>query len=102
MNRLAMLEEFVAKNPKDPFPRYGLAMELRNAGRLDEARTRFAEVMKEFPDYTASYLHYGNLLVKMGEKAEAAEVMRAGIAACERKNDGHALGELESALSEIT
>ncbi len=101
MNRIEMLEQFIAQNPKDPFPRYGLAMELKNAGRLEDAKARFAEVARDFPDYTPAYLHYGNLLVALGERAIAAEVLRVGIEACERKKDGHTLGELESALAAL-
>ena len=101
MNRIEMLESFMAKNPKDPFPRYGLALELRNAGRLEDARLRFADVVEQFPDYTAAYLHYGNLLVQMARKADAIAVMKQGVAACERKHDGHALAELEGALAAL-
>jgi hypothetical protein len=34
MDRLAMLQQFVAKRPDDPFARYGLAMELKKRGLL--------------------------------------------------------------------
>ncbi len=93
--------QFVEANPKDPFPRYGLAIELKNAGRLDEAERSFAELMKSFPDYAPAYLHAGNVLVGLGRRDEAAEVYRQGIAACVRKRDGHAQGELEAALAAL-
>ena len=37
MDRIEMLRQFIVANPKDPFPRYGLAIELKNQGRLEEA-----------------------------------------------------------------
>ena len=36
MDRLAMLQQFVAQRPDDPFARYGLAMELKKRGLLGE------------------------------------------------------------------
>jgi len=96
-----MLKEFAGKNPKDPFPRYGLAMEYKNAGRLEEAEVEFAHLLSTFPDYTPAYLHAGNLYRALGRRERAADVYRAGIDACERKGDGHALGEIEAALAEL-
>jgi tetratricopeptide (TPR) repeat protein len=101
MDRVAMLEEFIAKSPDDPFPRYGLALEHKNAGRLDKAAEVFAELMTRCPDYVAAYLHAGNTLVALGKKADAADVYRRGIAAARKKGDGHALGELEGALAQL-
>lgn len=98
MGRIESLREFIAQKPSDPFPRYGLAIELKNAARLDEAAAQFAELMEKFPDYTASYLHAGNVLAALGRRDEAAAVYRNGIEACVRKGDGHARGELEGAL----
>ena len=96
-----MLKEFAGNNPKDPFPRYGLAMEYKNAGRLEEAEVEFAHLLSTFPDYTPAYLHAGNLYRALGRRERAADVYRAGIDACERKGDGHALGEIEAALAEL-
>src|SRR5688500_13094993 len=34
MDRIASFRSFIAKSPSDPFPRYGLAMELKGNGEL--------------------------------------------------------------------
>lgn len=101
MGRIEQLMQFVAQNPRDPFPRYGLAIELKNAGRLDDAERVFDELMTAFPDYTPAYLHAGNVLVALGKRTAAAEIYRNGIAACGRKRDSHAQGELEAALTAL-
>lgn len=101
MGRIEQLMQFAEANPKDPFPRYGLALELKNAGRLEEAERSFSELMAGFPDYTPAYLHAGNVLVALGRRDDAAAVYRRGIEACARKRDGHAMGELEAALSAL-
>jgi TolA-binding protein len=98
-----MLMQFVEANPGDPFPRYGLAMELKNTGRLDEAHRAFAELVSKFPDYTPAYFHAGGVLLELGKRDEAARTYRAGMAACGRKQppDSHALGELQAALASL-
>lgn len=98
---MEQLREFIARSPGDPFPRYGLALELKNSGQLPEACEAFAQLMQQFPDYTPAYLHAGGTLVALGRKADAAAVYRTGIAASSRKNDHHAKGELEAALADL-
>lgn len=93
-----MLLGFIAQKPSDPFPRYALALEYKNAGRLDEARAVFSELMSLCPDYTATYLHAGELLSKMGLKEDARSVFQTGITVASRRGDSHARGEIESAL----
>jgi Tfp pilus assembly protein PilF len=96
-----MLQSFIAQKPSDPFPRYALALEFKNAGRLEEAAALFGDLMSKDPDYTATYLHAGNLLVTMGQKDQARGVYEAGIAAASRRGDTHARGELEGALGSL-
>jgi tetratricopeptide (TPR) repeat protein len=99
--RKEMLASFIQQRPEDPFPRYGLAMEHKNAGELDEAWRLFAHLIETHRDYTAAYLHAGNTLVALGRRDEARDVYQRGIEACVRKGDGHARGELEGALAEL-
>ena len=101
LDRLDMLKGFIANSPKDPFPRYGLALELKNRGLLDEADTEFQTLMTQFPDYTSAYLHAGNVARDRGDHARAGEIYRRGIDVCGRRGDGHALGELQGALAAL-
>lgn len=101
MDRLGMLRKMAASKPDDPFPAYGLAMELAKLGEHDEARSTFAALTQRHPDYVAAYLMYGNLLVKVGARDEAAAVFGAGIGAAVRTGDAHARGELEAAADSL-
>lgn len=96
-----MLRQMVASKPGDPFPRYGLAMELDKRGELEAARAAFAELVELHPGYVPSYLMFGNLLRKRGELTEAAAIYERGIAAAEAARDSHAAGELASARAEL-
>ena len=102
MDRIATFRSFIAKSPTDPFPRYGLAMELKGRGELAEAWATFEELLTRFPDYVPTYLMAGGTLVALGRKDEAAAIYRTGIEVAQKRGDQHARRELESALSEIS
>jgi Tfp pilus assembly protein PilF len=93
---------FIKQKPADPFPRYALAMEYKNAGQLEEARRTFDELMAANPEYTATYLHAGNVFVALGQIDRARTVYQDGIAVCARRGDAHARGEIESALASLS
>ncbi len=101
MDRIATFKTFIAKSPADPFPRYGLAMELKNQGDLAGASAAFGELIDKFPDYVPSYLMAGGVLVSLGRKDDAADVYRKGIEVATRRGDQHARRELEAALAEV-
>ena len=102
MDRIATFRSFISKSPADPFPRYGLAMELKGRGELDEAWGVFQELIAKFPDYVATYLMAGGTLLALGRKDEAATIYQQGIEVASRGGDTHARGELQSALAEIS
>jgi len=99
--RIELLLGFIQQKPDDPFPRYALAQEYKNAGRLEEARATFEQLMTAMPDYTATYLHAGNVLQALSRTDEALDVYRRGVAVCARRGDAHARGELEGALATL-
>ncbi len=102
MDRLDTFRTFISKSPSDPFPRYGLAMEHKGRGELEEAWTVFEQLLSGFPDYVPTYLMAGGTLVALGRNDEAAATYRKGIEVATRRADQHARRELEAALAEIT
>jgi predicted Zn-dependent protease len=99
--RLAMLRKMAEQQPDQPFPRYGLAMELKKLGRKDEAREVFEALMKDHPSYVASYLMAGGLLVELDRREEAAQVLERGMEVARAANDEHTLGELAAAKADL-
>jgi len=100
-SRIDALLGFIQQKPQDPFPRYALALEYKNGGRLDEARATFEALMTAHPDYTATYLHAGNTSLALGLRDEARAIYERGVDVCVRRGDAHARGELEGALSSL-
>lgn len=97
--RLAFLEQHVAAGAADSFAFYGLGMEYRKEGRVDDAVATFAKLRDKDPDYLPLYLMAGQALIDAGRGAEARTWLESGIAVAQRKGDGKTLGELESALA---
>jgi len=102
MDRIETFKTFISRSPTDPFPRYGLAMEYKGSGRLEEAWTAFEDLIQNFPEYVPTYLMAGGTLAALGRPSEAADVYRKGIDVASRRGDQHARKELEAALAEIT
>jgi tetratricopeptide (TPR) repeat protein len=97
-SRIAKLRAFAEARPQDPFPRYALALEHRNAGAHAEALVVFRELLAAHPDYVPAYLHAGNALVATGDPDGAKALWRQGVEVAQRKGDHHAASELQSAL----
>ena len=93
-----MLEKFVAQQPGNPFPRYGLAMEYKKLGRLAEANATFAALIEGHPEYIAAYLMAGESLAASGDVPAAKAMYSRGITAAGAAGNDHALGELQTAL----
>jgi Flp pilus assembly protein TadD len=97
-NRLEVLKSLVAQNPADAFARYGLAIELVNAGKPEEAVEEFRGLLAANPNYAAGYFHGGQTLEKLGRVDEARALYEQGIAVTARTGDGHTRSELQAAL----
>lgn len=100
-SRLEALELMVSREPNDPFPYYGLALEYRSAGRLQDCLEGFRRLRARFPDYVPMYLMAAQVSQEVGAVDDARRWCQDGIEAAGRKRDGHALGELESLLGSL-
>jgi tetratricopeptide (TPR) repeat protein len=98
MDRIAMLTEILAANPRDAFARYGLAMEYSNAGKIDEALQQFKTLLEENPDYVPAYFMAAQTLEKAGRIDEAKRMLVDGISAASRTGNAHAQSEMTAML----
>ncbi|MBI3658567.1 MAG: hypothetical protein HY232_19360 [Acidobacteria bacterium] len=55
-SRLQMLEDFVKRDPRDSFSRYGLAMEYINMKRYEEGIVLFRMLVAQDPEYIPTKL----------------------------------------------
>ena len=99
--RLAFLEQHIASGSADSFAYYGLGMEYRKEGRVDDAIATFTKLREKDADYLAMYLMAGQTLIDAERGAEAKAWLESGAELARRKGDGKTLGEIESALASL-
>jgi len=98
VNRMEVLKNMLAQNPRDSFARYGLAMEHANQGDLEQAVAEYRVLLEHNPDYAAAYFHGGQALEKLGRVEDARVMYEQGIATTSRTGDRHTKSELQAAL----
>ncbi len=97
--RLMYLEKVTREGATDPMAWYGLALEYKNAARVDDALRTFEALREKNVDYVPAYLMCGQMLAEAGRKDEARSWLENGIVRARATGNSHALGEMESALA---
>ena len=100
--RLEMLEKLTSSGKADAFAWYGLAMEYRKLGRLEDALDAFETLRKSHSDYLPMYLMAGQLLLENQRPSEARSWLEQGITLARQRGDAKALAELEDALAQAS
>lgn len=99
--RSEFLAEALKVNPDDTFARYALALELSNCGHADEAWQHFEYLLKNHPEYSATYYQAGTFLARRGRREEAQKILAQGIEVTQRQGNRHAESELQAALEDL-
>ncbi len=90
--------KMLERESTDPFLLYGVAMEHKNAGRLDEALVFLARTLSADSHYCYAYYQRGQVEEQRGNIAAAKQAYAEGIAMAVKVGDAHAKSELEAAL----
>ena len=101
MDKVAMLSEILAQNPKDTFARYGLAMEYAGTGKVDAALEQFDMLLRDNPDYTAGYFMAAQTLARENKPQDAKLRLEQGLASAARTGNHHAASEMQAMLDEL-
>jgi predicted Zn-dependent protease len=99
--RRQKLEEFLAKNPRDAFSRYGVALECVKEGDFASAESHFRALIQSNPDYVPGYQMYAQTLVQNERREDAKSILTQGIQAAIRQGNQHARSEMEGLLAEL-
>lgn len=84
--------------PDDPRLRFGLALELLNAGALEEGVEELRRYLELADDEGNAWGRLGAALHRLGRHEEAREAYRKGIAAADRHGHPTMAEEFESIL----
>lgn len=96
--RLKMIETMLETNPRDSFLHYAAALEYQKSGNINQAIKVLKELIKQSPDYLASYYQLGKMLEGKNRIEDAVDVYKAGRVIARNQNDSKTLGELSEAL----
>jgi tetratricopeptide (TPR) repeat protein len=99
--RLKNLLLLAERDPAKGFTWYGIAMEYRSLGRVDDAIATFKKLIGLDPKYVPAYHQMGLTLRDAGRLDEAKAAFREGIGMAEKVGNGHAAGEMQEALEGI-
>ena len=102
MDRKTQILSLLKDNPNDVFLQYALAMEFMSADEPDSAIEILASLKSQEPDYLPTYYQLAKLYEATGANNRAIETYEAGMLVAQKTNDRKTLGELRSALEELT
>ena len=97
--RLEMLEKLTSQGNAENMAWYGLAMEYRKLGRIEDSLSAFNSLRDQDPSYLAMYLMAGQLLTEADRASEARVWLEQGIELARQQGNPKALSELEDALT---
>jgi len=100
-DRLAKLQQMLAREPGDTFLLYGIALEHKKLNEPAKAIEFLDRVIALDPGYCYAYHQKGLVHESTGNLDAAKASYRAGIEAARTKGDAHAQGEIEAALAMI-
>ncbi len=99
--RLQQLLQFHSENPNDSFLLFALGKEHEKLGNMEMALDYYQKIVAATPDYVGVYYHFGKLLEKTDNPAQALETYKSGMAIAQKIGDKHALSELAEAKLEL-
>ena len=99
--RISALGNLLAKDPKDSFSRYALAVEYEALGEKNKAIEELRQVLVHDASYVAAYRLLGKIHAGLNKTKEAKEYYRKGIELAEKLNDTHVREEMEEELEDI-
>jgi|688.fasta_scaffold03101_18 cytochrome c-type biogenesis protein CcmH/NrfG len=100
LERIALLEDLLAKDPTDPFPAYALAIEYRASGDLRKAMQLWRKGIQQFPDYLPAYYPLIAALIEENHLKEAADLARIGVELALQQRNLKTASEIKSLLEQ--
>lgn len=104
MASIEQLEAWLVNKPADRFALYSLALELKKAGRIEEALDQFQRLLRAHPTSGAGHYQHGLLHQEGGDHEAAAAAWQAGLEALSGHSDPdsrRSRSEIQGALDDL-
>lgn len=102
MSRLEQLKQLVELDPNDPMTHYGVALELMNLERWDEAIESFERTLACDANYSAAYYHKARAEIRAHRHDDARSTLAAGIECAHAAGDAKTEREMRELLDTIS
>ncbi len=99
--RADQIRKMLQKTPDDAFLLYGLALEHKKAGELDQALAMLDRTTAADANFAYAFFQRGQILESTGKIEEAKSAYRAGVEAAARAGDAKGQGEIRGALESL-
>lgn len=99
--RMDQLRSMLDEEPGDVFLRYAIALELRRAGRPDQAIDDLRGLLNDEPGHLASYHQLALMLSEVGRIRDAVHTCEAGMLQCLVAGDRKAHAEMAELLEQL-
>lgn len=101
MTRLEQLQRLIALDPNDPMTHYGVALELMNLERWDDAIAAFARTLECDAGYSAAYYHKARAEIRAHQHDAARVTLAAGVERAHAAGDAKTEREMRELLETI-
>ena len=98
--RIATLRRMIEQHPRDPRPRFGLALEHDRRGEWADAVRELRAYLELAQDEGNAYGRLGHALRQLGDEEGAREAYRRGIEAAQRHGHPTMATEFEEVLED--
>lgn len=95
--RVEYLQQLILEDPADPFPHYGLVLELASEDP-DLGKERWKNLLRHFPQYLPSYQLAGQVFFDSGDVVKALEIWKMGAELAVIQKNANARSELMSSI----
>jgi len=100
-DRLDQLRSMLVDDPKDPFLRYAVALELKRNGEMEQAILALEALLVDDPKHIPSYYQLALMLADTGRTADAVRTCEIGSLACIVTGDRKARVELLALMNSL-
>lgn len=98
IDRIALLKEFLIKEPKDIFSNYALGIEYFSEQKIEQAILQFEKVLSLNSNYSPAYYQLGKIFEAQLKNTEAIDYYKKGLLIAQIAKDNKSINEFNEAI----
>ena len=99
--RIKALQEMLSSDPDDEFALYGLALEYKADGRLEDALPLLEKAAAQPDPQVYTFYQLGEVLIALAEEDDAITALEQGLARASASGDAKAVNEFAALLGTV-